>query len=84
MTYGITHEFFVKRMSEPALKYYNELKELSQKGRNFVHHKTPEHIGADDIYHISNALNLEGYFGASFDFGMTKIGYGFLEGGRTL
>lgn len=84
MTYGITHEFFVKRMSEPALKYYNELKELSQKGRNFVHHKTPEYIGADDKYHIHNALSLEGYFGVAFDFGATVIAYGFLEGGRTL
>lgn len=80
--HGITHEFYVKKMSENALAYYNELKELSQKGKNFVHHRTPEHITADDKYHIKSALDLEGYFGASFDFGVTVIAYCFLEGGR--
>ena len=80
----MTYVFYVKKMSVNAKTYYDELKKLSEKGRNFVHHKTPEYIGADDIYHIYNALNLEGYFGVAFDFGMTKIGYGFLENGRTL
>lgn len=83
MTYGITYDFFVKKMSEPALRYYNELKQLSEKGRNFVHHKTPK-LNNDDIYNIKNALKLEGYFGVAFDFGMTVIGYGFLEDGHKL
>ena len=78
----MTYHFYIKKMSENAKAYYEELKNLSQKGRNFVHHKTPEHINSDDIYHISNALKLEGYFGVAFDFGMTVIGYGFLENGR--
>lgn len=80
----MTYEFYVRKMSVNAKTYYDELKKLSEKGRNFVHHKTPEDITTNDIYHISNALNLEGYFGVAFDFGMTKIGYGFLEGGHTL
>lgn len=83
MTYGITYEFFTKKLTDEGQKYYNELKQLSEKGRNFVHHKTPK-LSNDDIYNIKNALKLEGYFGVAFDFGMTVIGYGFLEGGRKL
>lgn len=79
----MTYKFYTKKLTAEGQNYYNELKQLSEKGRNFVHHKTPE-LSKDDIYNIKNALNLEGYFGASFDFGMTVIGYGFLEGGRTL
>lgn len=80
----MTYKFYAERLTAEGLEYYNELKKLSEKGRNFVHHKTPDYIGADDIYNISNALKLEGYFGVAFDFGMTVIGYGFLEGGRKL
>lgn len=80
----MTNNFYIKRLSTEGLEYYNELKKLGGKGKNFVHHKTPEYIGADDIYNISNALKLEGYLGVAFDFGMTVIGYGFLEGGRKL
>lgn len=79
----MTYHFYIKKMSENAKAYYEELKNLSQKGQNFVHHKTPE-LSKNDIYNIENALKLEGYFGVAFDFGMTVIGYGFLEGGRTL
>lgn len=82
MNYRITYEFFVNKMSKSAKEYYNELKDLSQKGRNFVHHKTPAYINGEDKYHIENALKLEGYFGVGFDFGATVIGYGFLESGR--
>ena len=78
----MTYKFYAERLTAEGLEYYNELKKLSEKGRNFVHHKTPNHIGADDIYNISNALKLEGYFGVAFDFGITVIGYGFLENGR--
>lgn len=79
----MTYKFYTERLSAEGLEYYNELKKLSEKGRKFVHHKTPE-LSGEDIYNIKNALKLEGYFGVAFDFGMTVIGYGFLEGGRKL
>ena len=79
----MTYKFYTKKLTAEGQKYYNEMKKLSEKGKNFVHHKTPE-LSRNDIYNIENALKLEGYFGVAFDFGMTVIGYGFLEGGRTL
>lgn len=77
----MTYKFYTERLSAEGQDYYNELKKLSEKGKNFIHHKTPE-LSKNDIYNIENALKLEGYFGVAFDFGMTVIGHGFLEGGR--
>lgn len=79
----MTYKFYTKKLTAEGKNYYNKLKKLSEKGQNFVHHKTPK-LSRNDIYNIENALKLEGYFGVAFDFGMTVIGYGFLEGGRTL
>lgn len=75
MSYEISSEFYTRRMSENALKYYNELKKLSQKGCNFVHIKTPIELNSRDKYNIKNALKAEGYHQVSFDFGWTVIGY---------
>lgn len=75
MSYEVSSEFYTRRMSKNALKYYNELKGLSQKGRNFVHIKTPFELNGRDKYNIKNALKAEGYHQVSFDFGWTVINY---------